>query len=66
MCAHPADGNIVSMIEVGELSKQVGNDVFVRYPRRSGLARVLTGMGATVLSEPRRGLWVTGMDSRDQ
>jgi hypothetical protein len=62
MCAHLAGGNIVGMIEIGELSKQDGHDVFrVLRPRR-GLATVLTGMGATVLAEPRCGLWVTGMD----
>lgn len=38
-------------------------DVFVRSPRRGGLTRVLTGMGATVLAEPGGGLSVTGMDA---
>lgn len=50
------------MIMVGELTKQVRHDVFVRSPRRSGLARVLTSMGATVRAEPGCGLSVTGMD----
>lgn len=51
------------MIEVGELTKQVRPNVFVRSPRRSGLARVLTCMGATVRAGPGRGLSVTGMDA---
>ncbi|MGQ0719652.1 MAG: hypothetical protein ACT4NP_20510 [Pseudonocardiales bacterium] len=51
------------MSEVPELTEQVRCDVFVRSPRRSGLARVLTGMGATVRPEPGRGLSVTGMDA---
>lgn len=63
MCARPARGNVVGMIEVRELNTQVRRDVFVRSPRRSGLAKVLTGMGATVRLEPGRGLSVTGMDA---
>ncbi|MFY9805737.1 MAG: hypothetical protein WAK86_00550 [Pseudonocardiaceae bacterium] len=51
------------MIEVRELSKHVGGDVYVRSPRRSGLAKILTSMGATVLAEPGHGLSVTGMDA---
>ena len=64
------------MIEVRELIKDYGDkrvvnrlslrsrcDVFVRSPRRGGLTRVLTGMGATVLAEPGGGLSVTGMDA---
>jgi hypothetical protein len=51
------------MIELGELTKQVRDDVFVRSPRRSGLAKVLTRMGATVRAEPSWGLSVTGMDA---
>lgn len=50
------------MIEVGELTKQVRHDVFRALPRRSGLARVLTCMGATVRAESGRGLLVTGID----
>jgi hypothetical protein len=38
-------------------------DVFVRSPRRGGLTKVLTGMGATVLTELDGGLSVTGMDA---
>ncbi|PZS15567.1 MAG: hypothetical protein DLM60_16920 [Pseudonocardiales bacterium] len=50
------------MIEVGELTQQVRRDVYVRSPRRSGLTKVLTAMGATVLTESGHGLSVTGMD----
>ncbi|MGH3835193.1 MAG: hypothetical protein ACRDSF_05750 [Pseudonocardiaceae bacterium] len=46
-----------------ELTERLQRDVFVRSPRRSGLTRVLTGMGATVLAEPDGGLSVTGMDA---
>ena len=63
MCTRQTCGNIVSMIELYELIEQPSYKVFVRSPRRSGLARVLTGMGATVLAAPDHGLWVTGMDS---
>ena len=63
MCAHPACGNIAGMTEVRELTKQPQRDVFVRSPRRSGLTRLLTGMGATVVAGPRHGLSVTGMDA---
>ena len=57
-------GNIDVMTEVCELTGQLRRrDVFVRSPRRSGLARVLTSMGATVLAEPGHGLSVTGMDA---
>lgn len=63
MRARSARGNIVGMIEVGELTKQVRRDVYVRSPRRSGLTKVLTAMGATVLAEPGHGLSVTGLDA---
>jgi hypothetical protein len=46
-----------------ELTERFRRDVFVRSPRRSGLTRVLTGMGATVLIEPGGGLSVTGIDA---
>jgi ABC-2 type transport system ATP-binding protein len=62
MCARPAGGNIIGMIQARELTKQLRCDVFVRSPRRSGLSRVLTAMGATVRAEPGHGLSVTGMD----
>jgi hypothetical protein len=38
-------------------------EAFVRSPRRRGLARVLIGMGATVLVEHDHGLSVTGLDA---
>lgn len=63
MWAPPAVGNMVGMDEVSELTEQVQHAVFVRSPRRSGLTRVLTGMGATVLAGHGRGLSVTGMDA---
>ncbi|MGH3781526.1 MAG: hypothetical protein ACRDRO_13085 [Pseudonocardiaceae bacterium] len=68
MCVRPARGSIVGMIEVRQLTedygdKRVRGDVFVRSPRRSGLTRALTAMGATVLAEPGGGLSVTGMDA---
>ena len=59
----PARGNIVGMIEAPELTKQVRHNVFVRSPRRSGLTRVLTSMGATVRAESGHGLSVTGVDA---
>ena len=61
MCARPAGDNIIGMIQPRELTKQLRCDVFVRSPRRSGLSRVLTAMGATVRAEPGHGLSVTGM-----
>lgn len=63
MCMRPACGNIAGMIELRELTKPVRHDVFVRSPRRGGLTKVLTSMGATVLTEPGHGLSVTGMDA---
>jgi ABC-2 type transport system ATP-binding protein len=63
MCGRLAHGSIASMTEVRELTRQLRCDVFVRSPRRGGLTRVLTGMGATVLAEPSGGLSVTGMDA---
>jgi hypothetical protein len=63
MCARPACGSIACMIEVCERTSQLRRDVFVRSPRRSGLTRVLTSMGATVLAEPGHGLSVTGMNA---
>jgi ABC-2 type transport system ATP-binding protein len=45
-----------------ELTERFRRDVHVRTPRRGGLTKVLTGMGATVLAEPDGGLSVTGMD----
>jgi ABC-2 type transport system ATP-binding protein len=73
MCVRPARGTIAGMIEIRELIKDYGDtreltercrrDVFVRSPRRGGLSRMLTSMGATVLAEPSGGLSVTGMDA---
>lgn len=63
MCARPAGGNIIVMTQARELTKQVRCDMFVRTPRRSGLSRVLTAMGATVRAESGHGLSVTGMDA---
>ncbi|MDQ3900360.1 MAG: hypothetical protein M3319_07925 [Actinomycetota bacterium] len=63
MRARPGRGNIAGMFELHQLTKHVRHDVFVRSPRRSGLARVLTGMGATVRAESGRGLSVIGMDA---
>lgn len=63
MCARPAHGNIIVMTQARELTKQVRCDMFVRTPRRSGLSRVLTAMGATVRAESGHGLSVTGMDA---
>ncbi|MGH3613901.1 MAG: hypothetical protein ACRDRK_15195 [Pseudonocardia sp.] len=53
----------ITETSVRALTERSGGDVFVRSPRRSGLTRVLTGMGATVLAEPGHGLSVTGMDA---
>jgi len=73
MRTRPAHGSMASMIEIPELTKddyatqkltkRFQRDVFVRSPRRSGLTKVLTGMGATVLAEPTGGLSVTGIDA---
>jgi ABC-2 type transport system ATP-binding protein len=72
MSARPAPGSIAGMIELRELTtdhatreltKRFPREVFVRSPRRSGLTKVLTSMGATVLAEPDGGLSVTGMDA---
>jgi ABC-2 type transport system ATP-binding protein len=63
MCACPGRGNMVSMIEVAELTKQLRREVFVRSPRRGRLTKVLTSMGATVLAESGHGLSVTGLDA---
>jgi ABC-2 type transport system ATP-binding protein len=50
------------MTQARELTRQLRCEVFVRSPRRSGLSRVLTAMGATVRVEPGHGLSVTGME----
>jgi ABC-2 type transport system ATP-binding protein len=56
-------GKLITEISPRELTERCRRDVFVRSPRRSGLTRVLTGMGARVLPEPGGGLSVTGMDA---
>ena len=58
-----ARGRLIAETSTQELTDRFWRDVFVRSPRRSGLARVLTGMGATVLAEPSGGLSVTGMEA---
>lgn len=63
MHKRPARGSIGDMNETRESTRQGPRDVFVRSPRRSGLTRVLTGMGARVLAEPCGGLSVAGMDA---
>jgi ABC-2 type transport system ATP-binding protein len=56
-------GELITEVSMRELTEQFRRDVFVRSPRRGGLTRVLTGMGATVLAEPGGGLSVTGMEA---
>jgi hypothetical protein len=63
MRARLARGNIVGMTETRELTKHVRHQVFVRSPRRTGLTKILTSMGAAVSPEPGHGLCVTGMDA---
>ncbi|MBV8993832.1 MAG: ATP-binding cassette domain-containing protein [Pseudonocardiales bacterium] len=56
-------GELITEVATRELTWRLRGDVFVRTPRRGGLTRVLTGMGATVLPEPGGGLSVTGLDA---
>lgn len=56
-------GRLIAETSTQELTDRFWRDVFVRSPRRGGLTRVLTGMGATVLAEPSGGLSVTGMEA---
>jgi hypothetical protein len=63
MRRRPARGSISGMNQTRESTRQGPRDVFVRSPRRGGLTRVLTGMGAKVLAEPCGGLSVAGMDA---
>ncbi|MCA1709282.1 MAG: ATP-binding cassette domain-containing protein [Actinobacteria bacterium] len=58
-----AGGELIAETSTRELTERSQRDVFVRSPRRSGLTKVLTSMGATVLAEPGGGLSVTGMDA---
>jgi hypothetical protein len=69
MCRPPRPGRLPGMVELRQLIKDAESagrgpgDVFVRTPRRGGLTKLLTGMGATVHAEPGGGLAVTGMDA---
>lgn len=56
-------GKLLMEAATGELIERFQRDVLVRSPRRSGLTRLLTGMGATVRTESDGGLSVIGMDS---
>jgi ABC-2 type transport system ATP-binding protein len=56
-------GELITETSTQELAQRFRRDVFVRTPRRGGLTRVLTDMGATVLAEPGGGLSVTGLDA---
>jgi len=56
-------GELIMEAATGELIEQFHRDVLVRSPRRSGLTKVLTDMGATVRAESGGGLSVIGMDS---
>ncbi len=56
-------GELITETSTSELTERLRGDVFVRSPRGTGLARVLTGMGATVVAEPGGGLSVTGMEA---
>ncbi|MGH3776217.1 MAG: ATP-binding cassette domain-containing protein [Pseudonocardiaceae bacterium] len=56
-------GELITETSMQELAQRSRRDVFVRTPRRAGLTKVLTGMGATVSAEPGGGLSVTGVDA---
>lgn len=56
-------GKLIMETTSGELIDRFQRDVLVRSPRRGGLTKVLTGMGATVRAESAGGLSVTGLDS---
>jgi ABC-2 type transport system ATP-binding protein len=56
-------GSLIMETPSGELIDRFQRDVLVRSPRRSGLTRVLTGMGATVRAEPDGRLSIIGVDS---
>lgn len=56
-------GELIMEAATAELIERFHRDVLVRSPRRSGLTRVLTDMGATVRAESGGGLSVTGIDS---
>jgi len=56
-------GELVMQASASELIERCQRDVFVRSPRRGGLSRVLTNIGATVRVEDDGGLSVTGIDA---
>ncbi|HZS20291.1 MAG TPA: ABC transporter ATP-binding protein [Pseudonocardiaceae bacterium] len=56
-------GELIMEAATAELIDRFHRDVLVRSPRRSGLTRVLTDLGATVRAESGGGLSVTGIDS---
>jgi ABC-2 type transport system ATP-binding protein len=56
-------GELIMEAATAELIDRFHRDVLVRSPRRGGLTRVLTGLGATVRAESGGGLSVTGIDS---
>lgn len=56
-------GLLIMEAVTGELMERFQRDVLVRSPRRSGLTRVLTSMGAIVRAGSEGGLSVIGMDS---
>lgn len=56
-------GELIMEAATAELIDRFHRDVLVRSPRRSGLTRVLTDLGATVRAESDGGLSVTGIDS---
>ncbi len=58
-----ARGKLITEISTLELTERSQRDVFVRSPRRGGLTKVLTSMGATVLAESGGGLSVTGVEA---
>jgi ABC-2 type transport system ATP-binding protein len=56
-------GELTMEMTALELTERFQRDVFVRSPRRSGLAKVLTRHGAAVRIEADGGLSVTGIDA---
>jgi hypothetical protein len=65
MCAASTRESLTGMTEAAEPTPDdsTQHDVFVRSPRRGGLGRVLTEMGATVRADADGGLSVTGMQA---
>jgi ABC-2 type transport system ATP-binding protein len=56
-------GELITEASTWTLTRCLRQDVFVRSPRRGGLTRVLTRMGATVRAENGGGLSVMGMEA---